>query len=218
MCGEHEPLLTAMKVGKGSSPHVRGARPYRNAGRDADGIIPACAGSTMKLSDAVSRRRDHPRMCGEHMGGYLAGTDSTGSSPHVRGALQPHKASGHGRGIIPACAGSTSAESVKMAGEGDHPRMCGEHFGERILQCVATGSSPHVRGAHSHPQIGSKECGIIPACAGSTHARLLQNSTERDHPRMCGEHGTHGVGRHVQAGSSPHVRGAPSPITNITLT
>ena len=46
-------------------------------------------------------------MCGEH---YLLDNlvfDNAGSSPHVRGALARRDGQGRGRGIIPACAGST---------------------------------------------------------------------------------------------------------------
>ena len=52
---------------------------------------------------------------------------SPGSSPHVRGALAFHGKRGDGDGIIPACAGSTTAQYPTGR--------------------VAEGSSPHVRGA-----------------------------------------------------------------------
>ena len=50
----------------GSSPHVRGALARFHFQRGAYGIIPACAGSTMYLSQTYSGHWDHPRMCGEH--------------------------------------------------------------------------------------------------------------------------------------------------------
>ena len=74
----------------GSSPHVRGALFGAHGRRATDGIIPACAGSTIHQYVSELDGRDHPRMCGEHMVGYLAGTDATGSSPHVRGAPVGH--------------------------------------------------------------------------------------------------------------------------------
>ena len=154
----------------GSSPHVRGAPPrlaaalpgardhprmcgeHRAVGVDvvrAEGIIPACAGSTMIESYNGRRRRgssphvrgapwrglsartparDHPRMCGEHRRWFGEHRDS--------------------RGIIPACAGSTNALGI--------------HSPSRL------GSSPHVRGARSSRPTAMAVSRIIPACAGST--------------------------------------------------
>ena len=66
MCGEHCASRGVMRGSSGSSPHVRGARSHWHAGSDADGIIPACAGSTGNSRTNVFRLRDHPRMCGEH--------------------------------------------------------------------------------------------------------------------------------------------------------
>ena len=66
MCGEHEKILLYGDAIPGSSPHVRGALWFSEFFVYSDGIIPACAGST--LHDATH--------------GVTAG----GSSPHVRGA------------------------------------------------------------------------------------------------------------------------------------
>ena len=91
---------------------------------------------------------------------------------------------------------------------GDHPRMCGEHHPPIPNEKRQTGSSPHVRGAPDNRQWFHPVTGIIPACAGSTHAFYRSNSIVRDHPRMCGEHHVVGVASAVRQGSSPHVRGA----------
>ena len=92
-----------------------------------------------------------------------------GSSPHVRGAPGHDAIGGHGGGIIPACAGSTSAEIAAWGNDWDHPRMCGEHSLSTVFRGVQVGSSPHVRGARLG-QVGAEvAAGIIPACAGSTH-------------------------------------------------
>ena len=50
------------------------------------------------------------------------------------------------------------------------------------------GSSPHARGALQRGAEGERLEGIIPACAGSTWATVAEQSIERDHPRMRGEH------------------------------
>ena len=72
-----------------------------------EGIIPACAGSTMAAHNCRSGQRDHPRMCGEHAVDTANGNAQAGSSPHVRGARAQLDVSGRVPGIIPACAGST---------------------------------------------------------------------------------------------------------------
>ena len=91
------------------------------------GIIPACAGSTGHNAGYALRSRDHPRMCGEHTCCVTAKSWAMGSSPHVRGALVTMPGMRSGRGIIPACAGSTRILLHKDDPVWDHPRMCGEH-------------------------------------------------------------------------------------------
>ena len=86
--------------------------------------------------------------------------------------------------------------------------MCGEHTVKPRTWPTTPGSSPHVRGALEDAWRGRDGHGIIPACAGSTACCIRCRRVLWDHPRMCGEHGFHGV-EHLQAsGSSPHVRGA----------
>ena len=174
------------------------------------GIIPACAGSTSLSVRVVSVRRDHPRMCGEHQNASRLSHGPLGSSPHVRGALRPSATIGLGCGIIPACAGSTLFCHRFFGRFRDHPRMCGEHLPESAICGHSRGSSPHVRGAQNLLPIMQDLDGIIPACAGSTCARLSARLEHGDHPRMCGEHAhvSHWSRSHV--GSSPHVRGAQS--------
>ena len=68
MRGEHPQLVSASPGKSGSSPHARGAHLGQGRGLLDVGIIPACAGSTMTRIRARPRRRDHPRMRGEHSG------------------------------------------------------------------------------------------------------------------------------------------------------
>ncbi len=74
-------------------------------------------------------------------------------------------------------------------------------------------SSPHVRGAQTHPRHQRPTRGIIPACAGSTWTREAIFSPAGDHPRMCGEHAVRVRRAVMVSGSSPHVRGAHHTIT-----
>ena len=113
-------------------------------------------------------------------------------------------------GIIPACAGSTPRQRSGHLHHGDHPRMCGEHITPNPFANAVLGSSPHVRGAQNLLPIMQDLDGIIPACAGSTCARLSARLEHGDHPRMCGEHRISVNTVSSSAGSSPHVRGARS--------
>ena len=114
-------------------------------------------------------------------------------------------------GIIPACAGSTRRAPPSSSSPRDHPRMCGEHMTKDQSKSGGDqGSSSHVRGARRGVLLDALAHGIIPACAGSTRGKPRPRLGWRDHPRMCGEHRRPLPGRLVVAGSSPHVRGAPS--------
>ena len=172
------------------------------------GIIPACAGSTTGVAASAKVTRDHPRMCGEH--GRLATMPcrSPGSSPHVRGAQRLERQSCSLSGIIPACAGSTSWETLRRSSIRDHPRMFGEHSVKHNAKGNDQGSSPHVRGAPTGDLLGVTIGGIIPACAGSTPTATRPSREPRDHPRMCGEHLPDVSLAVPLPGSSPHVRGA----------
>ena len=112
-------------------------------------------------------------------------------------------------GIIPACAGSTSANCMRPTAYGDHPRVCGEHVCELHATDCLWGSSPRVRGAPPYWPFSSPALRIIPACAGSTYGSNLSTPFRWDHPRVCGEHWRHGKVEVGVKGSSPRVRGAP---------
>ena len=208
MCGEHDTTCTRSPRDTGSSPHVRGAHSTRPSAHCRTGIIPACAGSTLKVSGRLRFAWDYPRMCGEHIVANRNCGSVQGSSPHVRGARRPRQPGIRPNGIIPACAGSTQVRLRRRPWTEDHPRMCGEHRSGFNALFFLTGSSPHVRGARKDSPLRRCHSGIIPACAGSTLTLAVSRSRARDHPRMCGEHPhLHEIVR-VQWGSSPHVRGA----------
>ena len=127
MCGEHSASISRPRRSMGSSPHVRGALSSSPFRAFITGIIPACAGSTCFPRLRPIPKRDHPRMCGEHIASNKLYNRPSGSSPHVRGALERVHGRCRLRGIIPACAGSTSSSPSMLTILGDHPRMCGEH-------------------------------------------------------------------------------------------
>ena len=208
MCGEHQNASRLSHGPLGSSPHVRGARCFATVFLDGFGIIPACAGSTCPSRPSAATAGDHPRMCGEHRICCQSCKISTGSSPHVRGALVQDFLQGLSTGIIPACAGSTVSWRIRRPPCRDHPRMCGEHNRGSSFGQSHKGSSPHVRGARQACDDALQESGIIPACAGSTTVGKTKLLFIWDHPRMCGEHADGNKTIQGAKGSSPHVRGA----------
>ena len=188
MRGEH--LLAAPRPGarRGSSPHARGALAAPGHAEVAEGIIPACAGSTANRPGRSPGGRDHPRMRGEHLLDAPRVSCATGSSPHARGAQPVQADSRCAYGIIPACAGSTACSCTGSIGVG--------------------GSSPHARGALDTRQGFPIVTGIIPACAGSTRPWHCPRLRNWDHPRMRGEHVQQIFDITGSKGSSPHARGA----------
>ena len=198
---------------RGSSPHTRGARvigpptrcisrdhprirgehrqdPHRC--RDDAGIIPAYAGSTDCLNCGV--------------------VESTGSSPHTRGAP---------RSLL----GSLSMGQ-------DHPRIRGEHFRLTLCTPIQAGIIPAYAGStNSFPLASIYLSGSSPHTRGARTGGPCARRPTRDHPRIRGEHHcapSHHVPRagiipayagstcrptwqtFLWCGSSPHTRGAPT--------
>ena len=107
MRGVHKGVMEGGGGHAGSSPHARGPlRGIRAFGFGA-GIIPACAGSTLSISDSFSQRQDHPRMRGVHHQRRQGFWTPSGSSPHARGPHSSTLPATPAPWIIPACAGST---------------------------------------------------------------------------------------------------------------
>ena len=207
--GEHGGQALGELPGGGSSPHTRGALRAAVGPVAVEGIIPAYAGSTRDCADRDSGRQDHPRIRGEHGGADGDVPVTEGSSPHTRGALWNGIRVAAGWRIIPAYAGSTMLPSLALASSQDHPRIRGEHVFLSSSGSFSPGSSPHTRGARGRAPLGRYACGIIPAYAGSTPAGRSWRRTGRDHPRIRGEHDPENPLAMIDAGSSPHTRGAP---------
>ena len=87
-------------------------------------------------------------MRGEHFRYLSRLSYLLGSSPHARGTPWAVLVCVLARGIIPACAGNTSVNSLVMPLTRDHPRMRGEHWDASKTTSSAMGSSPHARGTH----------------------------------------------------------------------
>ena len=125
--GEHVGEVDIDGAVDGSSPHTRGAPQIPARQGMAQRIIPAYAGSTHPTPAYPRRRRDHPRIRGEHVLYFTIGLGAQGSSPHTRGAPIQGFLGVEPTGIIPAYAGSTPRRAARAAVGGDHPRIRGEH-------------------------------------------------------------------------------------------
>ena len=86
---------------------MRGAHWHFDDDLDERGIIPAYAGSTTQSNGKILGKKDHPRVCGEHLQSRERALKLRGSSPRMRGALDMHSVHLVNSGIIPAYAGST---------------------------------------------------------------------------------------------------------------
>ena len=166
--GEHPSHVSTEISPKGSSPHTRGALLVVMVTLRGCGIIPAYAGSTISSPRRAAGPGDHPRIRGEHCPRVSQSPTRRGSSPHTRGARGLRGSGDAGAGIIPAYAGSTGGPHTTSKHPWDHPRIRGEHALVHRLPWMASGSSPHTRGAPSVPWWRRRRLRIIPAYAGST--------------------------------------------------
>ena len=146
VCGEKPLVSFVADFSRGSPPRMRGKGSGTLPHYDHQGITPACAGKSLKLSSRTTGRRDHPRVCGEkrvQLGHVLA---ALGSPPRMRGKAVHHKHRHSPGRITPACAGKVNVVDLSSGAYGitpayagkrssvcpaspktrDHPRMCGE--------------------------------------------------------------------------------------------
>ena len=110
-------------------------------------------------------------------------------------------------GAIPACAGNTWSGRRGTCPASVHPRVCGEHFKENLIENGMSGSSPRVRGTLFNLALHLVVERFIPACAGNTCRANSWTRLCAVHPRMCGEHWLTQVSCFPSTGSSPRVRG-----------
>ena len=130
-----------------------------------------------------------------------------GSSPRVRGKQTRHPRRRGPLGLIPACAGKTPCLTICSLTRQAHPRVCGENPRQPINGCAQRGSSPRVRGKRPRRRKPKFGCGLIPACAGKTSQRGINERANWAHPRVCGENNVEQEWIAFTRGSSPRVRG-----------
>ena len=174
---------------RGSSPQVRGRRDALLDGVAGLRLIPAGAGQTRCSTGRRRRVRAHPRRCGADSKVLLGKPGDWGSSPQVRGRRIGRATPTGQPGLIPAGAGQTLPDFVKLS--------------------TRVGSSPQVRGRLRKRHQTTPATGLIPAGAGQTLLQGCGGAVQWAHPRRCGADRSASVYIGGQKGSSPQVRGRP---------
>ena len=125
----------------------------------------------------------------------------------MRGKLEGVVLIGQNLRITPAGAGKTKQFLERITSTQDHPRRCGENTAYKSSSSYHLGSPPQVRGKPNDETSISAHTGITPAGAGKTCFFIERTSSQRDHPRRCGENATADPSAVGLLGSPPQVRG-----------
>ena len=206
-CGENKNRMMKQNHPLGSPPQVRGKLKDALENTSTRGITPAGAGKTLFFLLYCLVSWDHPRRCGENHAHAHGMPCRQGSPPQVRGKLSKEDSMGNDERITPAGAGKTKAAIDELAECEDHPRRCGENYGNLVSYNAWEGSPPQVRVKPTGASTDTATLRITPAGAGKTLLNAIQYALGEDHPRRCGEN-RHGCGRFRKApGSPPQVRG-----------
>ena len=107
-------------------------------------------------------------MCGYNLESDESLRERIGSSPRVRVQHIYSDTDSIKFGIIPACAGTTSAWKCNTISPQDHPRVCGYNAVKENKFTILPGSSPRVRVQLVVSLQVHRVRRIIPACAGTT--------------------------------------------------
>ena len=205
--GEHTGNRGNIKPSAGSSPQRRGTRGNRALLPRARRFIPAEAGNTHAPRSGPRRSPVHPRRGGEHNHRGTSNTDDPGSSPQRRGTPSSSAARPPAFRFIPAEAGNTYRQAMRISSLPVHPRRGGEHKDVWLFTIFTNGSSPQRRGTHRKPGEHQAEYRFIPAEAGNTPTAGNPAQTTPVHPRRGGEHTFRLPFHSVENGSSPQRRG-----------
>ena len=156
-----------LRLKGGSPPRMRGKELAVGVIRQHGGITPAHAGKRACTTTGTTRRKDHPRVCGEKSASTSCCALALGSPPRMRGKAVSRPFTG----------------LTRM----DHPRTCGEKGWDYDAFLYQLGSPPHVRGKEKQRRAEKSALRITPACAGKRLFPGVKTRCFQDHPRMCGE-------------------------------
>ena len=207
LCGEKSKRFETFLLPAGSPPPMRGKDSGLCVVQSHFRITPAYAGKSKVMCGSGISIQDHPRLCGEKRIPTASAKSPKGSPPPMRGKAVLTAGAWQSRGITPAYAGKSGTAARHSAVRQDHPRLCGEKFGQILLFQLHGGSPPPMRGKVNLPDPQPFVLGITPAYAGKSCICSSFRSRFWDHPRLCGEK-VH-ICIHVQneLGSPPPMRG-----------
>jgi len=197
---------------RGSSPRVRGIRDGAIQPHLVLRFIPAGAGNTASLPlERWGVNRFIPAGAGNTGLMLFDHLAAVGSSPRVRGIRGLAAVLRDLPRFIPAGAGNTATAGRPVFLSPVHPRGCGEYGFSQVKDELIGGSSPRVRGIRQSFFLFG-ECGrFIPAGAGNTAPSTVMFTTTRFIPAGAGNTYTRRLKTPYKSGSSPRVRGIPTP-------
>ncbi len=202
-CGERTAVNGTNGWQFGSSPCVRGTPFPVRLPSNGNRFIPVRAGNALALPLKGPMQSVHPRACGERRVGSSVGAVTAGSSPCVRGTLEPRAFCICIGRFIPVRAGNASAPHWIRPHEPVHPRACGERTWASWLVSRQSGSSPCVRGTRLGSLVWTMGSRFIPVRAGNACRNRSARTAPAVHPRACGERDMDAKGRRRVGGSSP---------------
>ena len=170
-------------------------------------LTPACAGTSPPKPCPPPTRPAHPRVRGDipdRDGRLVVGK---GSPPRARGHPVPDEAALRGRGLTPACAGTSTARNRDGNAGRAHPRVRGDIDTYLYNGRPTWGSPPRARGHPARRRRRRREGGLTPACAGTSGRPARGAAGWRAHPRVRGDVSENPWRRHLQKGSPPRARG-----------
>ena len=147
---------------------MRGKHAVRKTQQHSCRITPAHAGKTTSQLFSRIAKPDHPRACGENVGGLTYDKRYSGSPPRMRGKPTQPPFATYARRITPAHAGKTLCHLLFYHRLTDHPRACGENSMKSISSSTADGSPPRMRGKLTELCYNIFSKRITPAHAGKT--------------------------------------------------
>ena len=214
-CGGNRSGIPPTAFAVGASPRLRGKLTPSVPAGSGRRCIPAPAGETPVNSTVPASTAVHPRACGGNPDPADEPDAGNGASPRLRGKPSPRPCAAASSGCIPAPAGETGGRARLDRVPEVHPRACGGNlerlFGHRQRQ----GASPRLRGKRlvAEPLVAPLRC--IPAPAGETLSKQVDELQAGVHPRACGGNEESAVIEDSFEGASPRLRGKPRQMAGI---
>ena len=171
----------------GSPPRARGRHQRHVCQWHQRGLTPACAGTSGGQVRHRLHFRAHPRVRGDVVRMLTADELRQGSPPRARGRPWRRAATSGGRGLTPACAGTSGRRPPTHSTPWAHPRVRGDVQAAARAASQAAGSPPRARGRREQERHPFRVEGLTPACAGTSRWRMARGVTPRAHPRVRGD-------------------------------